>query len=260
MKRPAFQNQEGSHIHITVNLTKTDGQNPPYDHNFLLGSAVYDLLRRDSKEASAILHDAPGRSAYVLSEIHGVRGKKGEFWFRVGTSSEAVGRLVGKALTPSTGITVGPTSFQVTGLAIEEPVVRPGEFVTLSPILLRDENGKSLVHDSEGYGERLEEAMNRQIMNNTGREGNVRLVHFEAQAVRKRKIRDRTFLAQKGRLLLDGPEEDLRFLVEHGIGRSPAMGFGMVVLNKRRLGLHFKVQGNNTQAVNVNRHDEGGQE
>ena len=189
-----------------------------------------------------------------------MRGKKGEFWFRVGTSSEAVGRLVGKALTPSTRIKVGESGFLVTGLTIEEPVVRPGEFVTLSPILLRDENGKSLVHDSEGYRDLLIEAMNRQIENNTGREGTVKLVHFEPQAVRKRKIRDRTFLAQKGRLLLDGPEEDLRFLVEHGVGRSPAMGFGMVVLNKRRGGLHFKVQGNNSQSVNVNRNDEGGQE
>ncbi len=207
-----------------------------------------------------ILHDAPGRSAYVLSEIHGVRGKKGEFWFRVGTSSEAVGRLVGKALTPSTGVTVGPTSFQVTGLAIEEPVVRPGEFVTLSPILLRDENGKSLVHDSEGYGERLEEAMNRQIMNNTGRKGKIKLIHFEPQAVRKRKIRGRTFLAQKARLLLDGPEEDLTFLVEHGIGRSPAMGFGMVVLNKKRVGLHNIIRADDVQLDNGNHNNEGGEE
>ena len=189
--------------------------------------------------ASAVLHDAPGRSAYVLSEIHGVRGKKGEFWFRVGMSGEAVGRLVGKALTPSTEIMVGPTRFQVTGLSIEEPIIRPGEFVTLSPILLTDGEGQSLVHDSEGYRDTLTEAMNRQIENNTGRGGNIRLLRFEPQAVRKRKIRERTFLAQKGRLLLDGPEEELKFLVDHGIGRSPALGFGMVVLNKNKPGPGF---------------------
>lgn len=148
----------------------------------------------------------------------------------MGTSSEAVTRIAGRALTPSTEMRVGGASFQVTGLQIEEPIVRPGEYVTMSPILLRDnENGQSLVHDSPGYVKSLKTAINQQVQNYLKKEGDVKVVHFEPQAVRKRKIKDRTVLAQKGRMILDGEDEQLRLLVNHGIGRSPALGFGMVV-------------------------------
>lgn len=224
-------------MHISVKLTRKEGSDPPYDHNFMLGSAVYTLLKEHSEEGASILHDSPYRSAYVLSEIHRVRGRPKEAWFRLGTSSEAVLRLAGKALTPSTDIRVGNTVFQVTGLQIEEPIARPGEYVTLSPILLRDkESGQSIVHGSEDYQAVLETAINHQVKNYLKKEGNIKVVHFEPQAVRKRKIKDRTFLAQKGRMILDGEEEQLRLLVNHGIGRSPALGFGMVVLDK---GWHF---------------------
>lgn len=206
------------------------GPNPDYDHNFMLGSAVYNLLREHSEEASNVLHDSPYRSPYVLSEIHGVKGKPGEWWFRLGTSSGAVARIAGKALTPSTELSVGESSFQVTGIVMEEPLAVPGEYVTLSPILLRDkESGKSIVYDSPNYPETLENAINLQVKNHLKKEGTIKVVHFESQAVRKRKIKDRTVLAQKGRMLLDGDEEQLRFLVNHGIGSSPALGFGMIV-------------------------------
>ena len=212
------------------------GPNPDYDHNFMLGSAVYKLLKESSEEASTALHDSPYRSPYVLSEIHGVKGKPGEWWFRLGTSNNAVARIAGKALTPSTEITVGKSRFQITGIVMEEPLVRPGEYVTLSPILLRDkESGKSIVHDSPNYPETLEKAINLQIKNYLKKEGTIKVVHFEPQAVRKRKIKERTVLAQKGRMLLDGDDEQLSFIVNHGIGSSPALGFGMVVLNRKKV-------------------------
>jgi len=215
---------------LLVRLTSLEGGDPPYDHNFLLGSAVYHLLREHSDAASDALHDSPYRTAYVLSEIHRVTGKPKEAWFRVGTSSEAVARNIGKALVPGTRMRVGKTVFEVTGLTTEEPVVRPGEFVTLSPILLTDkETGKSLVYDSDGYQEILEEAINAQVRNNLKTAGNVRVLRVEPQGVRKRTIKERTVLAQKARFLFDGPEEELRFLVDHGIGSSPALGFGMIV-------------------------------
>jgi len=211
------------------------GPNPAYDHNFMLGSAVYAMLKENSKEASDVFHDSPYRSPYVLSEIHGVTGKKGEFWFRLGTSSEAVARIAGKALTPATEISVGDSRFQVNGIVMEEPIVRPGEYVTLSPILLRDrETGQSIVHDTPDYKNILEEAINRQIKNHLKKEGTIKVVHFEPQAVRKRKIKERTVLAQKGRILLDGDDEQLSFLVNHGIGSSPALGFGMIIYSGGR--------------------------
>ena len=239
--RPAFQSQEGSHIHITVNLTKTDGRNPPYDHNFLLGSAVYDLLRRDSKEASTVLHDAPGRSAYVLSEIHGVRGKKGEFWFRVGTSSPGVIDLITKALKPGIIINIGETSFSINELRVDEPEVRPGQFITISPILLRDKETKqSIVCDSKDYHNVLQTAINAQIHNNLKETSTVSVMHVTPKGVRKRTISGRTYLSQKALINLNGSEKHLRFLVNHGIGRSPSLAFGMIVLNLNQPGQIFK--------------------
>jgi len=220
-------------VHITVQLRRTEGRDPPYDHNFLLGSAVYHLLQEHSDEVSDVLHDSPYRSAYVLSEIHRVTGKPNESWFRVGTSNEAVAKNIEKALVPGTQMNIGKTVFRITGILMEEPVVRPGEYVTLSPILLLDKKtGKSLVYDSNSYQKILEEGINAQIKNNLKTKGEVRLLHIEPQGVRRRTIRERIVLAQKARLLLDGPEDELRFLVNHGIGRSPSLGFGMVVGTK----------------------------
>lgn len=219
-------------VHLTVGLTRKDGPDPPYDHNFLLGSAVLSLLRDHSPEASQAIHDSPHRTAYVLSEIHRVTGKAKEAWFRVGTSHERVANIVGKALVPGTELRINATTFRIADLAIEEPTVRPGEYVTLSPILLRDkETGQHLVHDSPGYVERLQAAANHQVKQYLKKEGTIRVLRFEPQAVRKRTIKGRTVLAQKGRMLLDGPEDELRLMVDHGIGMSPALGFGMVVGN-----------------------------
>jgi len=187
-------------------------------------------LKNNADGAAEALHDSPYRSEYVLSEIHRVSGKPAEAWFRVGSANETVIRVLSKALVPSLKLHVGGTEYVITGLQIEEPVVRPGEFVTISPILLRDkETGRSIVHDTPGYKDILQLAMNTQIKNYMKQEGTVKVVHFEHQAVRKRTIKERTVLAQKGRMILDGPEEQLRFLVNHGVGLSPALAFGMVV-------------------------------
>jgi len=217
-------------MHVTVRLQRTGGKAPSYDHNFHLGSAVYELMKKNVDGAAEALHESHYRSAYVLSEIHPVPGKPDEYWFRAGTANEAVLKVISKALSPSQKFPVGGTEVMVTGLQIEEPVIRPGEFVTLSPILLRDkESGKSIVHDTPGYKETLEAAINAQIKNYMKVDGTVEVIHFEPQAVRKRTIKEKTVLAQKGRMLLDGEEEQLRFLVDHGVGLSPALGFGMVV-------------------------------
>ncbi|HEQ78813.1 MAG TPA: hypothetical protein ENN76_00945, partial [Euryarchaeota archaeon] len=217
-------------MHLTVSLHNNDGLGPKYDHNFKLSGVVYSHLKKHNTEEAGAIHDSHKRSAFVLSEIHPVSKKTGESWFRMGTSSDYVLKMAGKAFAPSTKITVGAVEYQVTGLTIEEPVVRPGEFVTLSPILLKDKKtNQSIVHDTPGYKDTLEMAINAQIKNYMKVEGTVRVIHFEPQAVRNRTIKGRTVLAQKGRMLLDGEEEQLRFLVNHGIGRSPALGFGMVV-------------------------------
>lgn len=217
-------------MHLCVRLSLVEGPRVPYDHNFLLGSAVYRHLRELSDDVSGPLHNSPYRSPYVLSEIHHVPDKAKEAWFRLGTSSEIVAELFGKAIAPGKPLRVGPSLFQVKSLRLEDVVVRPGEYVTLSPILLRDkETSQSLVHDSPGYQEILQSAINRQVGNYLEGRGSVKVLHLEQQAVRKRTIEDRTFLAQKARLILDGEMEELRFLVDHGIGASPALGFGMVI-------------------------------
>lgn len=103
-------------MHITIHMNRMDGPDPPYDHNFLLGSAVYTMLREASGDAATAVHDSPYRSAYVLSEVYRVRGRPKEAWFRMGTSSGALLRLAGKALSPGTDIQIGPTLFRVTGM------------------------------------------------------------------------------------------------------------------------------------------------
>jgi len=224
-------------MHLSIQLTKLEGPNVPFDHNFMLGSAVYNLLRESNEEGSSVLHDSPHRSAYVLSEIHGVRGKKEEFWFRLGTSNNSVLNLLNKAMQPGLQMCLGPTTFQITELIVEEPLVSPGEFVTLSPILLRDrETGMSIVADHKDYQATLQAAINGQINNNLDDTATVSVVRITPQAVRKRTLAGRTYLAQKARIQLNGMVEHLRFLVNHGIGSSPSLGFGMIVRDRNTPG------------------------
>jgi CRISPR-associated endoribonuclease Cas6 len=202
----------------------------------MLGSAVYRLLQECSDEAADVLHESPHRSAYVLSEIHRVRGKPKEYWFRLGTGVQAVGRIAKEAFPPGTRLRIGPTEFEISNLSEKEPIVRPGEFVTLSPILLRDRKTRqSLVYDSPQYKDALETAARKQVKNNLAVEDNVRIRYFESQGVRKRTIERRTVLAQKGRFLLEASEDSLRLFVNHGLGLSPALAFGMVVPTEGRL-------------------------
>lgn len=235
--QPAVEAGGEKRMHVTVQLTRKEGPDPPYDHNFLLGSAVYQRLKKTSDKAADILHDSHERSAYVLSEIHRVSGKPKEAWFRMGTSNTAVVNLLVQAFAPGTELRIGKSRFRVREAHVEEPTVRPGQFVTLSPILLEDPGShRSLVHDSEGYHASLQQAINAQIDNHLGEAGSVSVMQIVPQAVRKRTIDGGTFLAQKARLTLQGVPEHLSFLVNHGIGNSPALGFGMVVLDRNKPG------------------------
>ena len=196
----------------------------------MLGGAVYRLLEDNNKDVSNIFHDSPYRSPYVLSEIHSVSRSDEGWWFRLGTGNETVARIVKEALSPGKKLNVGRTHFLIKSTTIEEPTVCPGEYVTLSPILLRDKaTGLSIVHDAPEYLRILENAIAFQVEKYLKERSTIEVVHFESQAVRKRKIKGRTVLAQKGRMLLNGEVEQLRLLVNHGIGSSPALGFGMIL-------------------------------
>ncbi|MEM4276984.1 MAG: CRISPR-associated endoribonuclease Cas6 [Thermoplasmata archaeon] len=220
--------------HLSVRLRITEGGDPPYDHNFLLGSAVYDVLKRYPQLSSAI-HASPRRTPYVLSEIYRVTGKNGEYWFRFGASNKNLIELTKKALEDQSTIRIGQTAFAVTATALAEIPCSSGEYLTLSPILLRDKStGRSLVFDTPGYEDALEKAIQNQILAYLNLKAQTRLIHFEALAVRRRTVNGKTFLAQKGRLLLDGPEQELSFLVDHGIGLSPGMAFGMIIPTETR--------------------------
>lgn len=224
-------------MHVAVKLTRTDGPDPPYDHNYLLGSLVYERLRKADSALSEDLHDGHGRSPYVLSEIHRVRGHPKEAWFRIGTSNNGLLNLLTGIFSPGTGLRVGPAEFNVQEMIVEEPEVRPGQFVTLSPVLLNDpDSHRSLVHDSAGYHGALQGAINAQIQNHLDETSSVSVTRITPQAVRKRTINGATHLAQKARINLQGTIEHLSFLVNHGIGSSPALGFGMVVLDRSKPG------------------------
>lgn len=216
--------------HLTVHLVRIEGRDPPYDHNYLLGGAVYHQLNEFSAEAAKVLHDSTARTSYVLSEIYRVTGNTEEAWFRIGTGYEKVLEIAERAMTEGTTIRIGETVFRVMNVSIWNSPIPAGEFLTLSPILLKDtKTGLSIVYDSENYESVLGQAANSQIWNYLKKKGSVNIKHFENLGVRKRTIKGRTVLAQKGRFLLEGPEEELRFLVDYGVGLSPALGFGMVV-------------------------------
>jgi CRISPR-associated endoribonuclease Cas6 len=222
-------------VHITVRLNRVSGTDPPYDHNYLLGSAVYAKLRERSEDLAEVFHDSPRRAPYVLSEIHRVTGKPREAWFRVGTDKEAVRDILLESLAPGTNLRVGPTTFHVESLHEESPLARPGAYVTLSPILLRDPHTKSsLVSGSPGYLESLEMSANMQVWTFVSERQAVFVRGIEPQGVRKRTINETTVLAQKGRLLLEGDDQALGFLVNRGLGSSPALGFGMIVRMRDR--------------------------
>lgn len=224
-------------MHVSVQLARTDGPDPPYDHNFMLGSAVYQRLQKASDEAADAIHGSHQRSPFVVSEIHRVRGKPEEAWFRVGTSNQAVINLLTGAFTPGERLTVGPTTFEVRELSVDEPKARPGLFFTISPILLHEEDShRSIVHDSGNYEVDLQAAINAQIQNNLDETSTVAVRRVVPQAVRKRTINDGTYLAQKAQIHLSGSHEHLRFLLNHGIGSNPALGFGMVMLDDSKPG------------------------
>lgn len=217
-------------VHFTLGITRIEGKDPPYDHNYLLGSAVYHLLNAHSEQASKILHDSPYRTAYVLSEIYRVSGKESESWFRLGTGDKRISVLLAKAMTPGASFKVGQTTFMIHHVTLNTPSAQPGEYITLSPVLLKDrETGRSVIHDSPHYLEVLQSAANAQVKKYLKKSGTVRILRFEALGVRKRTIDGRIVLAQKGRFLMEGQEDELMMLIDYGIGLSPALGFGMVV-------------------------------
>lgn len=170
-----------------------------------------------------------------------MRGKKGEFWFRAGTSNQTIVDLISRAIEPGQSLRIKDTLFNIRELKIEEPEIRPGQFVTLSPILLRNPDTKqSIVCDSEDYHGVLQAAINAQIQNNLNETSTVSLMHITPKGIRKRTISGRTYLAQKASIDLNGSKKHLRFLANHGIGRSPSLGFGMVVLNRNQPGPKFR--------------------
>jgi CRISPR-associated endoribonuclease Cas6 len=194
-------------------------------------------LTKASEKGADALHDSHERSPYVVSEIHRLPGRPKEAWFRVGTSNQAVTNLLTKAFNPGDVLRVGPTTFEVRELQVDQPEARPGVHFTISPILLQeDDSHRSIVHDSGDYHRILQTAINEQINNHLGETSTVSLRRVVPKAVRKRTIDEGTYLAQKAALHLDGSEEHLLFLLNHGIGASPALGFGMIMLDDSRPG------------------------
>ncbi len=221
-------------MHLVVKLRMKSGRAPPYDHNFILGSAVYNHLRQHSDRVLSALHDSPKRSPYVLSELFPSRNLPGHWSFRVGSSNYKLVNLISECLPAGTPLQISESRYEVTDVSVDDVPCNPGEYLTLSPILLRDSvNRKSIVCDFPDYPRKLEEAMNVQIQNNLQKDGSMSVRHFEPLGVRKRRIKDKTVLAQKGRMLIIGPQDEIRFLVDHGVGLSPALAFGFIVPTDR---------------------------
>lgn len=198
---------------------------------------MYDAVRARDATIATLLHDAPKRAPYVLSELRRAPRRAAgperaeQYVFRIGVRSQGLARVLADCFPPEACFPVGEARFRVEGVRpdLAVPPAR-GWFRTLSPVLLRD-RGRSVVADGPGYVARVQRAVDAQVVQ-YGALGcgvsRVRVPAMHPLGVQRRTIRGHRVLAQDALLWVEGPEAQVSLLVDHGIGLSPALAFGMV--------------------------------
>lgn len=220
-------------MHVSVQLTREDGPDPPYDHNAMLSAAVYEALRAHDSELSKQIHSSPKPSPFALSEIYPFNGGADEFWFRLASPDNHLARTLSSAVFGAGKLTIGKTSFQVSGVEgrpTPDGIAPPYEVHTLSPIYIRDRNSSdSLIKDNCDYPHVVTEVLNHHLQTAADMQGTLSVMNEDLGEVRKRTIGDGTILAQKGHFWLDGDPREIAWVLDYGIGQSRALGFGLVV-------------------------------
>lgn len=220
-------------MHVSVQLKRIDGPDPPYDHNSMLAAAVYEALRANDSKLSERIHSSPKPSPFVLSEIFPFNRADDEFWFRLASPDNHLARTLASSIFAAGKIEIGDVRFEVTGAQgrpTPTEIPTPFEIHTLSPIYIRDrESSDSLVKDNCDYLQVITEVINHQLQTAADLPGTLSVMNADLGEVRKRTIADRTVLAQKGHFWLDGDPREVAWVLDYGIGQSRAMGFGLVV-------------------------------
>lgn len=220
-------------MHVSVQLTRTDGPDPPYDHNAMLSAAVYEALRAHDSGLSEEIHSSPKPSPFALSEIYPFSRDTDQFWFRLASPDDHLARTLASAVFAAGNLNVGKTRFEVTGAEgrpTPDEIATPYEIHTLSPIYIRDrDSSDSLVKDNCDYTQVVTEVLNHQLQTATDLSGTLSVMNQDLGEVRKRTIADGTILAQKGHFWLDGDPREIAWVLDYGIGQSRALGFGLVV-------------------------------
>lgn len=220
-------------MQITIRLQQQSPKSVSYNHNFSLGSALYEALRAFHPDVARELHDSHDRAKFAVGEIYHHPRFRGEASFRVASPDERLLRMIAGSLVSCGKMQIGQSAYVVKGAeAHPTPTELPAPLGvhTLSPVLIRDrESPQSLVMDNCPYPDVLASAINHDVRKLTGREGSVSVLRMDKLQVRKRTLAGRTVMAQKGTFWLDGDPRDLAHVLDHGIGQSTALGFGLVV-------------------------------
>jgi CRISPR-associated endoribonuclease Cas6 len=220
-------------MQMSVRIQQQTPRSVSYDHNYPLGSAMYEALRAFHPDLAREMHQSPERAKLAVGEIYHLPRQRGEAVFRVSSPDERLLRLLGGALVATGKLHVGQAVYAVEGTQVHPTpdLAAPTGVHTLSPVLIRGrgEDRRSLVHDNCEYTKVLAEVINHDVKRATGREGTVQVLRMDKLDVRKRTLAGRTVMAQKGTFWLDGDSRDLQHVLDWGIGHSTGLGFGMVV-------------------------------
>lgn len=221
-------------LRFVVSLDNLSRKTPSYDHNYRLASAFLNQLRSVDPELSETIHDMKTTAPYVLSEIYSIKGVAWKHYFCIATSSDALVANIEKAFQPGSELLIGDVRLRIADIrkeAIFDEMPSPLEVTTLSPVLVRERNdhGRCMIPKDPNYIDELNKLVAVKVQKFAGENDHCRVIRVEAQNIRRRHISNGVVLATKGKFYLEGTPKALKFILEHGLGANPGMGFGLVV-------------------------------
>lgn len=217
-----------------MSLDNLSGKKPNYDHNYRLASAFLNHLRSVDPELSETIHDMKTTAPYVLSEIYSIKGVAWKHYFCIATSSDALVTNIERAFRPGSEFLIGDVRLRIADIrkeSIFDEMPSPLEVTTLSPVLVRDgsNHGRCTIPKDPEYIDELNKLIAVKIKKFVGENDHCLVIKVESQDIRRRHISNGVVLATKGKFYLEGTPKALKFILEHGLGANPGMGFGFVV-------------------------------
>jgi len=221
-------------LRLVVGLENLSRKAPCHDHNYLLASAFLNQLKLLDPEVSLIIHDMKTTAPYVLSEIYSIKGVAWKHYFCIATSSNPLLTKIERAFQPGCELFIEDVRLRVLNVRKEiifDDMPSPLEVVTLSPVLVREENDheKCMLPSDPYYIQELNKLVAVKVEKFAGKNDYCRVMRVKVQNIRQRHISNGVVLATRGKFYLEGTPRALKFILEHGLGANPGMGFGFVV-------------------------------